>query len=159
MFRRIFVIPLLLLGGTECSNESDLQHKSNLPNVSEKKEEGVMEEMKIKLSVHNEELIVKMNDNSTSRDFLELLPLTLTFKDYARKEKVSNPPRQLSEEGAPSGIEPRVGDVTYYAPWGNLAIFYEDFSYSSGLIKLGEVESGLESIPKLQGEVRVERLE
>ncbi|MEE6132043.1 cyclophilin-like fold protein [Priestia sp. GS2] len=118
-----------------------------------------MEEMKIKLSVHNEELIVKMNDNSTSRDFLELLPLTLTFKDYARKEKVSNPPRQLSEEGAPSGIEPRVGDVTYYAPWGNLAIFYEDFSYSSGLIKLGEVESGLESIPKLQGEVRVERLE
>lgn len=24
--------------------------------------------------------------------------------------------------------------ITYYAPWGNLAIFYRDFGYSAGLV-------------------------
>jgi hypothetical protein len=32
-----------------------------------------------------------------------------------------------------------VGDITYYAPWGNLAIFYRDFGYSPGLVRLGHI--------------------
>jgi hypothetical protein len=39
-----------------------------------------------------------------------------------------------------------VGDITYYAPWGNLAIFYRDFGYSSGLVSLGRIESGIEAL-------------
>jgi hypothetical protein len=37
------------------------------------------------------------------------------------------------------------GDITYYAPWGNLAIFYWDFGYSTGLIKLGRFDAGIEA--------------
>ncbi|MET9503768.1 cyclophilin-like fold protein [Streptomyces sp. NPDC006622] len=28
----------------------------------------------------------------------------------------------------------RPGDLTYYAPWGNLAVFYHDASYAQGLV-------------------------
>ena len=38
-----------------------------------------------------------------------------------------------------------MGDITYYAPWGNLAIFYRGFRYSPGLIRLGRIESGIEA--------------
>ena len=65
-----------------------------------------------------------------------MLPLTLTLKDYAGTEKISDLPRKLSTQGAPSGSDPSVGDITLYAPWGNLAIFYRDFGYASGLIIL-----------------------
>jgi hypothetical protein len=34
------------------------------------------------------------------------------------------------------------GDITYYAPWGNLALFYRDFPYSNGLIRLGTLDTG-----------------
>jgi hypothetical protein len=78
-----------------------------------------------------------MYDNPTSRDFLTLLPLPLTLEDYARTEKISYLSRKLSTEDAPSGSDPSVGDFTYYSPWSNLAIFYKDFGYSSGLIILG----------------------
>ena len=41
---------------------------------------------------------------------------------------------------------PSIGDIAYYAPWGNLAIFYRDFPYSPGLIKLGVIDTGGEAL-------------
>jgi len=109
-----------------------------------------MEEIRMKLSFNNEEVIVKMFENQTSMDFLSLLPLTLPFEDYAGTEKISYLPRKLSTEKSPEGSDPSIGDLTYYAPWGNLALFYKDFGYSNGLIKLGKVESGLENLARLK---------
>jgi hypothetical protein len=31
----------------------------------------------------------------------------------------------LSTDGAPAGARPEAGDLTYYSPWGNLAVFIE----------------------------------
>jgi hypothetical protein len=96
-------------------------------------------------------------DNPTARDFHSMLPLTLTLDDYAATEKISYLSRKLSKDGAPAGIDPSIGDIAYYAPWGNLAIYYKDFGYSDGLIKLGTIDSGLEAL-KVSGslEVRIE---
>jgi hypothetical protein len=101
--------------------------------------------MKIRIKVGDTALTATLIDSQTSRDFISLLPLTLTLKDYAGTEKISDLPKRLSTEGAPSGSDPSVGDIAYYAPWGNLAIFYRDFGYSSGLVILGKIESGMET--------------
>ncbi|MFT2526063.1 cyclophilin-like fold protein [Escherichia coli] len=29
--------------------------------------------------------------------------------------------------------------MAFYAPWGNIALFYKDFAYSKGLVKLGHI--------------------
>jgi hypothetical protein len=50
--------------------------------------------------------------------------LSLTLEDYAATEKVATLERRLTTAGAPAGTPPAVGDFSYYAPWGNLAIFY-----------------------------------
>ena len=97
--------------------------------------------MKMSLKVGDKVLTATLIDSATTRDFISLLPLTLTLEDYAGTEKISNLPKRLSTEGAPSGSDPSVGDITYYAPWGNLAIFYRDFGYSSGLVILGKIDS------------------
>jgi hypothetical protein len=110
--------------------------------------------MKIRLTVNGKALTATLIDNATSRDFLSLLPMTLTLEDYAATEKISQLPRRLSTEGAPAGIDPSVGDITYYAPWGNLAIFYRDFRYASGLIRLGTIDSGAEAL-NAPGSVKV----
>jgi hypothetical protein len=68
----------------------------------------------------------------------------LSMKDYASTEKISDLPRRLSPQGAPAGLDPSVGDITYYAPWRDLAIFYGDADYARGLIKLGKIDSGIE---------------
>ena len=96
-----------------------------------------------------------MLDSETTRDFISLLPLTLTLSDYAQTEKVSDLPRGLSATGAPEGHDPDVGDIAYYAPWGNLAIYYRDFGYSSGLVKLASIDSGIEELAVMSGDFTV----
>ena len=102
--------------------------------------------MKIRIRINGHEIAATLIDSATSRDFVSLLPLKLKFEDYGDTEKISYLPRKLSTEGAPPGSDPSVGDVSYYAPWGNLAIFRRDFRYSSGLIKMGKVDTGLEAL-------------
>lgn len=110
--------------------------------------------MKICIRMNGNEVTATLIDNATSRDFASLLPLTLKLEDYGETEKIGYLPRKLSTEGAPPGSDPSVGDVSYYAPWGNLAIFRRDFRYSSGLIKLGKVDTGMEAL-NVPGSVKV----
>jgi hypothetical protein len=102
--------------------------------------------MKIRLTFDGKAVEATLLDNATSRDLLSLLPMTLTLEDYSSTEKIAYPPRKLSTAGAPAGVDPSVGDIAYYAPWGNLAIFYKDFGYSRGLIGLGRIDSAIEAL-------------
>jgi hypothetical protein len=86
-----------------------------------------------------ESVAAVLGNGAAARDFASLLPVTLKLTDYAATEKVSDLPQRLSTEGEPDGFDPSLGDITFYAPWGNLAIFYKDFSFSRGLVSLGRL--------------------
>ena len=74
--------------------------------------------MKVRITVGGAPITASLIDNATSRDFVSLLP----------------------------GVDPAVGDITYDAPWGNLALFHRDAGYAAGLIKLGTIDSGFETL-------------
>ncbi len=92
------------------------------------------------MTINGQVLSATLLDDAAARDFLALLPLTLDLEDYAATEKIAQLPKKLSTVGTPAGMTPSVGDITYYAPWGNLAIFYRDSGYAKGLVKLGRIE-------------------
>lgn len=96
--------------------------------------------MKLKIILQNKMLTATLNDSQTSREFAALLPLTLQLKDYAAEEKISDLPARLTTAGSPAGTAAKKGDLTIYAPWGNLTIFYKPHGYVTGLIKLGELD-------------------
>lgn len=102
--------------------------------------------VKIRLQLEDRTLTATLEESEAAREFLSLLPLTLMLADYNSTEKIADLPRRLSTKGAPEGIDPDVGDLAYYAPWGNLAIFYRDFGYSKGLVRLGRLVSGVEAL-------------
>lgn len=110
--------------------------------------------MKIRLKVGDRVITATLNDSKTTQDFISLLPLTMTLEDYVGTEKISNLPKRLSTEGVPSGSDPSIGDIAYYAPWGNLAIFYRDAGYASGLVLLGKIDGGIEAL-NVPGSVQV----
>jgi hypothetical protein len=103
------------------------------------------EDMKIRITIGSKVVTATLTDSEAARDFVSLLPLTLTLEDYAGTERISDLPKRLSTKGAPSGSDPDVGDIAYYAPWGNLAIYYSDFGYSSGLVILGKIDGDMEA--------------
>jgi len=110
--------------------------------------------LRIRLTFDGKAVEATLLDNATARDFLSLLPMTLTLDDYNSTEKIGYPARKLATAGAPAGVDPSVGDIAYYAPWGNLAIFYKEFGYSRGLIGLGRIDSGIEAL-RVPGSLKV----
>ncbi|MGQ0651118.1 MAG: cyclophilin-like fold protein [Betaproteobacteria bacterium] len=100
--------------------------------------------MKLRLIIDGKVVAATLSDNATAKDFLSLLPMTVTLEDYAATEKIAYLSRKLSTVGAPSGSDPSVGSIAYYAPWGNVALFYKDAPYARGLVPLGRIDAGIE---------------
>ncbi len=109
--------------------------------------------MKISIAMPTVTLHAALSDTPAARDFYQQLPLSLTLTDYAKTEKIADLSKPLVLDGEPAGYQPQKGDITYYAPWGNLAIFYRDFGYASGLIYLGKF---LQDISPLLSDEKVE---
>ena len=104
------------------------------------------ETMNIRMTMAGQIITASLEESDSARDFFAMLPLTLPLEDYAETEKIAYLPGKLTTQGAPKGIDPNVGDICYYTPWGNLAIYYRDFGYSSGLIRLGRITSDLDAL-------------
>lgn len=94
-------------------------------------------DMKIRMTFNGLELTGVLYDNASARDFFSLLPLDISIENYANNEKIAYLPRALTLEGSGPFSNERPGDICYFAPWGNLALFYAGYSYSSGLVRLG----------------------
>ena len=101
---------------------------------------------RIQVIVGNETLSAMLDDTPAGRDFAALLPLELTLSDYHATEKVADLPRKLDTADAPASCTPEAGDITYYAPRGNLAIFHKPFPNSRGLVRLGAFDGPIDAL-------------
>jgi hypothetical protein len=102
--------------------------------------------MNIRMSLDGKPVVVALTESATTLDLLDLLPLSLQLEDFRATERIAYLPRKLSTQGAPAAITPKAGDIAYYAPWGNLALFYRDGGHSPGLVHIGRIESGVEQL-------------
>lgn len=92
-------------------------------------------------------------DNPAVRDFLSMLPLTLTLEEFAGREKIAYLPRELAHAGSP-GSDPEDGDLIYYVPWGNIGFYYNTagIGYSDQTIHLGTYDASLDQLEQLEGQ-------
>lgn len=118
-------------------------------------EEPNTESMKIKITVGQRVITATMADNAAAQDFVSRLPLEVTLNDYNNTEKIFYPSPKLSIQGVKRGCAPAPGDITIYAPWGNVAIFYKKWSQSSDLILIGSIDGdGIKAL-SVPGELTV----
>jgi hypothetical protein len=92
-------------------------------------------------------------DNPAVRDFLSMLPLTLTLEEFNGREKIAYLPRELAHAGSP-GSDPEDSDLIYYVPWGNLGFYYNTagIGYSDQTIHLGTYDASLDQLEQLEGQ-------
>ena len=112
--------------------------------------------MKVSISVGNRTITATLEDNAASKDLLSRLPLEITLNDYGNMtEKIFYPNPKLTTEGVTRGCTPTPGDITIYVPWGNVAIFCKNWSYSNDLIKIGHIDgNGIETL-NVKGDIQV----
>lgn len=142
-----FLLPFLALVFTSFANRQLFENygKENYMN-------------RIKMTFDNYEVIVMIFEGKSSEDFLKQLPLTLNFEDFAGEEKIAYLNRKLI--AANENLKSEKSDFCYYAPWGNLAVFYKGYGNAPGLIKLGYIEEGKEYLRQIKKTtiVKIEKL-
>lgn len=104
--------------------------------------------MRIRLTVGGQVATAILEDNPTARNFASLLPVTVRMHDLFGREKPGPLPRALAN-GGPAEFSYDVGDISYWAPSRDVAIFYADDGQripNPGLIPLARIDTALEAI-------------
>jgi hypothetical protein len=105
--------------------------------------------VRIELAVGNAVATATLEDSITARDFAAMLPVTVPMQDLFGREKPGRLPHALDLDGATREFDYEVGELAYWSPSRDLAIFYADDGQkipSPGLVRLGMITSGLDVI-------------
>lgn len=126
-------------------------------NTTETEEENV-ETSQISVTCGDMQVVYALNDSPAAQGLLSQLPLTVVVEDFSTNEKVFYPPQELDTSDTPLA-EGGAGTLAYYAPWGDVVLFYDSFSANGSLYELGEAVSGVENIGQMSGTITVETVE
>ncbi|WKY47805.1 cyclophilin-like fold protein [Eubacteriaceae bacterium ES3] len=113
--------------------------------------------MKIQVKGNGNTIVYQLNDSLADESLYSQLPMAIKVENYSNDEKIFYPAEKLKTSNTPKA-NAKNGSLAYYAPWGNVVMYYKDFGKASGLYELGQVVSGKENISKLSGEIQIEIL-
>lgn len=138
------------------SQPGDGQDDGDRPDGGGNSSDDTATSLNISLIVGNNALSVTMEDNAAARDFISRLPLEVTLNDFNNTtEKIFYPEPPLTLDGVKQGCAPQPGDITIYAPWGNVAIFCKPWSYSDDLVKIGHIDGDGINMLQVAGDIGV----
>ncbi|MCB1172326.1 MAG: hypothetical protein KDK39_02115 [Leptospiraceae bacterium] len=113
----------------------------------------------IKAKDTGQTILFNLNDSQAARDLVQQLPITTTIEDYGSNEKIFYPPLKLNTADTPLAKNIRAGTLAWYAPWGDVVLFYDTFRSANGLYALGQAASGTELIQRLSGTIQIEAVD
>jgi hypothetical protein len=111
--------------------------------------------MKIRVEANGQATVYKLNDSMAAKELVAQLPLSIEVEDYGGLEKIFYPPQKLNTSDTPLVSKAENGTLAYYAPWGDVVLFYKKFGSAAGLYELGEAISGEQHIERLSGSLRI----
>lgn len=114
--------------------------------------------MQIRIQANDNTTIFELNNSQAAKTLYAQLPLKIDVEDYGNNEKIFYPPEKLDTTDTPMA-EGGLGILAYYAPWGDVVMFYDSFTSASGLFELGRSISGFDHIKKMSGVIQIEKVE
>ena len=103
--------------------------------------------VKIRIKTAGKALIATVANNETARDFVSVLPLSVSMSDLFGREKYGDLPKALSKNG-PSKNSYEVGDIAYWSPDRQFAIYYQQDGQSipsPGIIPIARIDAGTDA--------------
>jgi hypothetical protein len=131
-----------------------VQTESEQDKASQEEEET---KMQISVQTNGNTTIFELNDGKAAKDLYEQLPLTVDVEDFSNNEKIFYPPKKLDTTSTPMA-NAKSGTLAYYAPWGDVVMFYDKFGSAAGLYELGNAVSGGEHIKNMSGTILIEKV-
>lgn len=134
---------LFLFSFTACGEETPYQElangeQENTDDSTNNQNDENMTTYQIRIRVGNHELTATLQNNATTRTFVDMLPITLPMLDlYGREMCYRFPDALPTDDVNTCGYE--VGEIVYYPPMHSFVILYAQNGERFSMQKLGMV--------------------
>lgn len=135
--------------------ETDTQSQET-ENLTESEINHTEEEEPMQISVKSAdcEIIYELNNSNAAKTLYDQLPLTTEVEPFSNNEMTFYPPQKLDTSDTPLSSG-EAGTLSYYFPWGDVVMFFDNCNPNGSLYGLGEVISGKENIERLSGKITI----
>lgn len=115
--------------------------------------------MKVEIVSQGRTATFRLYETEAAKDFFNQLPLELDLTNFRDAQWMFYPPEKLNVEASEAYHDGRRGELSYYAPWGDVFMLYKDFYAGDEMHRLGIGLSGVDDISAMSGSVVIRKME
>lgn len=116
-----------------------------------------LSDMQIRITSQGKAATFQLYDTAAARELYGQLPLTLDLTNFRDAQWMFYPPRKLNVTTHEAYHDGKKGELSYYAPWGDVFMLYKDFHAGDEMHRLGVGLSGIDHIASMSGSAVIEK--
>ncbi|NIN61297.1 MAG: hypothetical protein GTN55_02710 [Gammaproteobacteria bacterium] len=125
---------------------------------SENERHGLsMSNMHVKITSQNRMATFQLYDTVAAKELYDQLPLELDLSNFRDAQWMFYPPERLGVTEREAYHDGKKGELSYYAPWGDVFMLYKDFYAGDEMHRLGVGLSGVDDIAGMSGRAKIEK--
>lgn len=101
----------------------------------------------------------RLYETAAAREFYAQLPLKLELSNFRDAQWMFYPPEKLNVKPNEAYHDGKKGELSYYAPWGDVFMLYKDFYAGDEMHRLGIGLSGVDNIAAMSGNAVIRKME
>jgi hypothetical protein len=113
----------------------------------------------VRITSNGQTAVFRLYETEAAKQFYAQLPLALELQNFRNAQWMFYPPKKLDITDTEAYHDGKKGELSYYAPWGDVFMLYKDFYARDEMHRIGVHVSGVDNIEKMIGSVRIEKEE
>ena len=113
--------------------------------------------MQIRITSQRHTALFQLYATAAAKELHDQLPLKLQLSNFADVQWMFYPPQKLPVKADEAYHDGKKGELSYYAPWGDVFMLYKDFHAGDEMHRLGINLSGVDQIAKMSGDAVIEK--
>ncbi len=152
------ILALLFLGCLIGLLTSLQTTQAKSPDVNQGTANGLaLSDMYMEISSDGRTATFRLYDTVAAKELYNQLPLSLDLSNFRDAQWIFYPPEKLSVSRQEAYHDGRKGELSYYAPWGDVFMIYKDFHAGDEMHRLGIGISGINEIAGMSGHAVIEK--
>ncbi len=118
-----------------------------------------LSEMKVEITSGERRATFQLYDTKAAKEFYDQLPLDLPLSNFRNAQWMFYPPEKLNVTMIEAYHDGLKGELSYYAPWGDVFMLYENFYAGDEMHRLGIGLTGIDQIKGMSDTIAIRKLD
>lgn len=127
--------------------------------ASENERNGLpLSQLQVTITSQGHTATFQLYDTVAAKELYAQLPLELDLSNFRDAQWMFYPPKRLNVTSREAYHDGKKGELSYYAPWGDVFMLYKDFYAGDEMHRLGVGIAGTDGIAAMSGTALIEKM-